>query len=55
MSTKTRNRKFRREQMSRDKAKRGKQAGPRAPKREAYDRDERVNVRAELNTKWGWL
>jgi hypothetical protein len=48
MPPKQRTARERRETMTRDKAKRRKPAGPRVPKSEAYDRNKRVAVRAEL-------
>lgn len=55
MPVKKRSRSFRREQAGRDKAKRRQPAGPRKPKAVAYDRDARVNVKADLRDFGMWL
>lgn len=55
MPVKKRNAAFRREQMTRDKAKRRKPAGPRDPRHTSYNRDGRVNERAKLRDFGAWL
>lgn len=55
MPLKTRSRAFRREQMTRDKAKRRKPAAPKPARNEAYDRNKRVANRAALRDTGMWL
>ena len=55
MPPKERSLAFRRENATRDKAKRRKPAGPRVPRTEAYDRNKRAATRASLRDPAIWI